>query len=316
MKKRSMLWIVFGMAMTVSTGWAQSPPERQLRFVFITTCRDEAFFKPTIQGMEDAAKMLGVHCEFTGTQGVDLPGQADMVRKAVADGYDGVALNIIDPQAFDEVVAEAVHKGVPVVAFNVDDRKTPKARLSAVCQDFFQAGRTLGREALKFIPPGSRVLLTQHDQGISALDDRLAGIQEVLQEKNITWKVVCSTNTPPQAVEIIAQQLKADPAIHFVLGTGQTDTEAAGRVIERDFAGKGYAAAGFDLSPETLRLIKAGVIRFTIDQQPYMQGFYPVVQLTLLRRYGIQPSNIDAGATVITGSDVDRVLELSQKHYR
>jgi simple sugar transport system substrate-binding protein len=295
---------------------AQPPAQRPLRLVFISTCRDEAFFNPVKKGMADAAKLLGVQCEFTGTPGVDLAAQAAMVRRAVADGVDGIALCIIDPKAFDGVVQEAADKGVPVVAFNVDDRNTPNARLSGVCQNYTAAGRNVGREALKFIAPGSKVLLTQHDVGISALDDRLHGIQEVLEEKGIPWKVICATNTVPRATDLIAAELKADPTIKYVLATGQTDTEAAGRAIERDFAGKGYAAAGFDLSADILRLLKAEVIRFTIDQQPYTQGFYPVVQLTLLQRYGIQPSNIDAGAAVIRPQDVDRVLELSKQRYR
>jgi simple sugar transport system substrate-binding protein len=291
-------------------------PERQLRFVFITCCRDEAFFGPVKQGMADAARAMNVRCEFTGTEGVDLKAQAEMVRKAVADGCDGIALNIIDPVAFDNVVADAIRKGVPVVAFNVDDRSTSNARLAAVCQDYINAGRKLATRALAFIPPGSKVLITQHDRGISALDDRLHGIEEVLKKNGIAWKTACTTNQPKAAVEVVAKELKADPSIKFVLGTGLTDTQGAGRAIERDFAGRGVASAGFDLSPEILRLVKANVIRLTIDQQPYIQGYYPVVQLTLYRRYGIQPSNIDAGAGVISKDDVDRVIELTKRHYR
>ena len=79
---------------------------------------------------------------------------------------------------------------------------------------------------------------------------------------------------------------------------------------------KGYAAAGFDLSPNILRLIKAGHIRFTIDQQPYTQGFYPVVQLALYCRYGLVPSTMDAGAGIIDGSNVERVIELNRLHLR
>jgi len=83
--------------------------------------------------------------------------------------------------------------------------------------------------------------------------------------------------------------LKADPEIKVVICTGQADTEGAGLAIERHFRGKGYRAAGFDLSPGTLRLIKAGHIQFTIDQQPYIQGYYPVIQLALYCRYGNPP---------------------------
>jgi simple sugar transport system substrate-binding protein len=294
-----------------------APPEvRPLRLIFITCCKDAAFFQPVKKGMADAARAMDVQCDFAGTEGVDLKAQAEMVRKAVADGYDGIALNLLDAAAFDEVVKEAIQKGVPVVAFNVDDRRKPNARLSGVCQDFVKAGRIVGAETLKFIPPGGKVLLTQHDAGVSALDERLQGIREVLNSKSIPSKVVISGNDASKAVDIIAQELKADSSIKVVLGTGQADTEAAGRAIERDFPKQGYVAAGFDLSPETLRLIKAGVIKFTIDQQPYAQGFYPVVQLAQYCRYGIRPANLDAGATVIRAADVDKVIELSRKQYR
>lgn len=314
--KRSVLAAV-GLVLAGCACCPAAPPEaKPLRLVFITCCRDEAFFAPVKQGMRDAAAMLGVQCEFTGTEGVDLKAQAAMVRKAVAAGYDGIALNIIDPVAFDAVVEEAAAKGVPVVAFNVDDNQTPNARLAGVCQDFIDAGRTLGARTAEFIPPESTVLLTQHDHGISALDERLRGIQESLAKKGIRWKVMCSTNEPARTVELIAEQLRQDPGIRVILGTGLTDTEAAGHAIERYFPGKGYAAAGFDLTPEMLRMIKAGVVRLSIDQQPYLQGFYPVVQLTLFRRYGIRPSNIAAGATPITAKDVDRVLALSKQNYR
>ncbi len=302
----TVLWVLWGTARAA---------EGRLRFVFITTCRDEAFFGPVKQGMRDAARRMEVDCDFIGTPGVDVKAQAAMVRQAVADGYHGIALNLIDPVAFDEVVREARARGVPVVAFNSDDQRTPNDRLSGICQNYYQAGRSLGGAAT-YIPPGSRVLLTQHDLGISSLDDRLRGLQDALRKRGIRWKTICSTNEPAKATEVIAAELKANPDIRFVLATGLTDTEAAGHAIERDFAGKGYAAAGFDLTPEILRMLKSGVLRMTIDQQPYGQGFYPVVQLALYCRYGIEPSNLDAGATIVTAKDADRLLELTRQGYR
>jgi simple sugar transport system substrate-binding protein len=298
-----------------------------LQFIFITCCKDEAFFRPVKKGMQEAAAAMNVQCEFTGTDGVDLQTQAELVRQAIADGYDGIALNIIDPHAFDGVIAEALNQGIPVVAFNVD-AQPPKGsagqkagprrarRLSAVCQNFLKAGRILGEKAAEFVPQGGKVLLTQHDRGISALDERLQGIQEALKTRGVTWKVICTTNDPQKAAQRIAAELKADPQIRWVLGTGQTDTEAAGLVIEREFPKGDYRAAGFDLSPEILRLIQAGVLRFSIDQQPYSQGFYPVVQLALYCRYGIRPSDIDAGAGIVAEGDVERIINLTREHYR
>ena len=288
----------------------------RLRLVFITCSVEGKFFAAVKQGMRDAARMMNVECKFSGTEGVDLPQQAAMVRQAVADGYDGIALNIVDSRAFDEVVQEAIRGNVPVVAFNVDDHATPNARLSAVNQRLYEAGRSLAKRVAPEIPDGSHVLMTMHDRGVSALEDRLRGLQDVLRTKNVKWTVAITGNDAGKGAAVVTGLLREHPDIRVVLGTGQSDTEAAGRAIEKDFKAGAYWSAGFDLSRETLRLIDAGYIRCTVDQQPYIQGFYPVVQLTLYLRYGIVPSDIDAGAAIIDRTNVRQVMELAKRNYR
>ncbi|OHB80000.1 MAG: hypothetical protein A2Z25_04605, partial [Planctomycetes bacterium RBG_16_55_9] len=291
-------------------------PDKPLRFAFITCAVDAKFFEPVKNGMNDAARMMGVECDFLGTEGVDVKAQADRVRRAVADGYDGIALNIIDPEAFDNVVRQAIAKGVPVVAFNVDDHATPNARLSSVNQRLYEAGETLATHLLPYIPDNAHVLMTMHDEGVSALEDRLRGQQAILGKRGIRRTLLVTGNDSVKGAEVVAGALKEHPDIRIVLGTGQSDTEAAGRAIEKYFPNQDYWSAGFDLSPETLRLIQQGHIHCTVDQQPYIQGFYPVIQLTLYLRYGIVPSNIDAGAAIIDRSNVEQVIELTRQKYR
>jgi simple sugar transport system substrate-binding protein len=288
----------------------------KLRFIFITTCVDEEFFLPVKKGMADAATLMNVDCTFTGTKGVDVKAQADMVRQAVKDGYDGIALSIIDPVGFDSVVAEAMQKGVPVVAFNVDDHATPNARMSAVCQNLSEAGKIIGKESARLIPEHSHVLMTMHDAGVSALEDRLHGAQSELKHKDITWTVAITGTSPAKAADVIAGELEKNPKIKFVIATGQADTEGAGLAVERKFGRQGVVAAGFDLSPEILRLVAGGHLKFTIDQQPYIQGFYPVVQLALYKRYGIKPSSMDAGAGIVSKEQAESVLKFTKDHYR
>jgi simple sugar transport system substrate-binding protein len=289
---------------------------KPLRFILLTPFADYSFFEPIKKGMSDAARSLGVEATFSGTPDGNVKALAGKVREAVKAGYDGIGLNIVDPVALDAVVAEAVGNGVPVIAFNVDDNKTPNARLAAIGQNMPQAGRIFGRAVASSIPEGSHVLLTMHDPNISALEDRAAGAQEVLKSKEITWTPLLTGTEPNAALERIRMALEANPSIRVILSTGSADTEAAGKVIEKYFRGKDYFCAGFDLSPEILRLIKANIIRLSIDQHPYAQGYYAMVELTLYRRYGIQPSFIDTGAAVITADEVDQIVKLSQEHYR
>lgn len=299
-------------------GGGPAPSEssgRPLRFVFIASSVGEEFYAPVKKGMTDAARMLGVEAAFIGTPGVDAEAQAALVEKAAAEGCDGIAVQIIDPEAFDGAIAAAVARGIPVVAFNTDDA-TPNARLSAVNQNLYEAGRACGRAALEYLAPGAEVLVTLHDDGVSALEDRYRGITEELAARGVAWTRAVTGIEPEAAARAVSAALHEHPSLRFIVCTGQADLEPAGLVIEREYGGQGYAAAGFDLSAEILRLLEAGIIKFTIDQQPYAQGFYPVVQLTLLRRYGIRPSDIDAGAFVITPDMAAAVRELKSRSCR
>ncbi len=310
-------WALWAMAIAViiiNTGMANS--KKDIKLAFVTCTVNSRFFGPLKKGMSDAAEMLGVRCDFMGTEGVDVIEQAEIVRRAANSGYDGIAVDIIDPEAFDAVIQEAVNKGIPVVAFNIDDRATPNARLSSVNQNLYKAGQSLAEHLLSEIPENARILMTMHDRGISALEDRLNGMLSILKQKNVEATVVIPGNDSTKGTEVIAAALKENSDIRIILATGQSDTEAAGTAIEKYFPNRGFWAAGFDLSPKTLELIKAGHIRCTVDQQPYIQGFYPVVQLTHYLRYGIKPSDIDAGAVIIDKSNVDQVMELTKQGYR
>ena len=56
---------------------------------------------------------------------------------------------------------------------------------------------------------------------------------------------------------------------------------ALGNVLKR--SGRSLPAGGFDLLPDDLALVAGGQLAFVVDQQPYVQGFSPVMQLFLAR---------------------------------
>lgn len=270
-----------------------------MKLVFIAPCVDEDFFLPVKQAAGEAAALLDVSVDFIGTQDVDVPAQIAMLRKAAAV-YDGIALSIPDPAAFRPAISDVMDNGVPVVAFNIDDPQS--RRLSAVCQDLYHAGVTLGERALPHLRPGAKVLFTLHSAGISALDARMKGMLDALCAREINYLTTVTGTIPATAASVISAQLDLEPDIQAILCTGQADTEGAGlAVCKRRQRGR-YYLAGFDVSILIIDMIKTGVIDFTIDQQPYAQGFYPVVQLVLYLRKGIYPSNIDTGALIVDQS--------------
>jgi len=122
-----------------------------------------------------------------------------------------------------------------------------------------------------------------------------------------------------QGEDIVAELLlgsgRQSPPGMFAVDAGST--QGVAQVMkESNLPSKGVHGGGFDLLPRTVELIHEGFLDFTIDQQPYVQGFYPVVALTLKLRYGIAPSDIDAGAGIVDRRNVKQVMQLTTAGYR
>ena len=73
---------------------------------------------------------------------------------------------------------------------------------------------------------------------------------------------------------------------------------------------------GFDLVPEVLQQMQAGYVQVQVDQQPYMQGFMPVMETYLYKTAGLTPADIDTGQGIVTPKDVPAIMEMSKKGLR
>ena len=79
---------------------------------------------------------------------------------------------------------------------------------------------------------------------------------------------------------------------------------------------RGVRAGGYDLLPRTLRAIADGHLDFTIDQQPYLQGFLPILQLFMARYSGglVAPSDTNTGLLFVTRGNVRPYLTTTTRY--
>ena len=84
------------------------------------------------------------------------------------------------------------------------------------------------------------------------------------------------------------------------------------RRAEGDRAGRQHGeAVTFDLNADAAQAIEAGKIEFSIDQQPYVQGYMAVTSLYLYMKNG---NDIGGGKPVLTGpsfvdkTNIDKIL--------
>ena len=73
---------------------------------------------------------------------------------------------------------------------------------------------------------------------------------------------------------------------------------------------------GIDLSPATIDGLQKGWITVTLDQQLYLQGFLPVMQCVLSKKYGFAGLSINTGADVVTPKTITGMVPLIEKGIR
>ncbi len=317
MKRFSILTLTLILFLTMSFVGLNSTEvaaQEDLEFTLLAHSSAIAFWRPVQQGMEDAAEQLGVSVNFTGPAQMDHGQQVAMIENQISAGVDGIGTTITDPSAYNNIVQEALDEGIPVVAFNADAEGNP--RMAYIGQAPDTAGAAMGERIAELVGEGGSIVFLNEDPGHTDLEARTRGAQEVLDEYNISYESIDTTTDLSTAVSTIMDYYSGNPDIDGWFGVSATATEAAGLAVEQlDLAGEVYAG-GFDLTPTTLEAIQDGYAQFTMDQHPYLQGYYTVHALYLYHKYAIDPVDIDTGGGIVDQSNVNDVIDLSADGYR
>ncbi|MFD7132341.1 substrate-binding domain-containing protein [Streptomyces sp. NPDC059894] len=254
--------------------------------------KGDAFWELVRKGAEAAAAKDGV--ELTYASDADAAGQAELVRDAVRDEVDGIALTLAKPQAMKGPVAEAEAAGIPVVGLNSGIgawRST--GLLEYFGQDESVAGRAVGD---KLDALGARhALCVIHERGNIALEARCAGVKKSFAG---TTEMLYVDGTDMTAMTTaVTARLRQEPGIDEVVTNGAQFALAAVRAAGT--ADSGAEVATFDLDEDLVDAVRDGSVQFAVDQQPYLQGYLAVDALWLYRTNG----NVSGGgvAPVLTG---------------
>jgi simple sugar transport system substrate-binding protein len=111
-----------------------------------------------------------------------------------------------------------------------------------------------------------------------------------------------------KGASIIDAYVQGHQNVAGLLAVDAGSTQAVGAVVKKyNLRSRGLkVAGGFDLVPATLSSVKSGDLDYTIDQQPYLQGFLPVLYLYMYKLTGglIFPSQTNTGLLFVTKDNV------------
>jgi simple sugar transport system substrate-binding protein len=249
----------------------------------------DSFWDVVKKGAEQAGKDEGDHVTYESDG--DPQKQSQLIDAAVTKKVDGIVVSMANPAALKASIEKAVAAGIPVITINSgQDESAAYGAIAHVGQDETIAGEGAGEKmkaagvtnALCVIQEAGNVGLEQRCQGFKS---GLGGTVTNLQVNNAD---------PTGAQAIIKAKLAQDKSINGVLTLGPVIGAAAIPAV----AGTGVKLATFDLNADVTKAIAAGTVLFAVDQQQYVQGYLPVVMLTL---YKSNLNTIGGGHPVLTG---------------
>jgi simple sugar transport system substrate-binding protein len=269
------------------------PDSGRLRIALVTHGGEgDAFWDLVRKGAEAAAAKDGI--DLTYASDSDTAGQAELVRDAIGDRVDGIAVTLAKPGAMKQPVAEARAAGIPVVGLNSGmDAWRATGLLEYFGQDESVAGRAVG-DKLDALG-AEHTLCVIHERGNVALEARCAGVKKTFG--GVT-EMLYVEGTDMEAVrDAVAARLGQDARIDEVVMNGARYALTAVRAVHD--AGSEAQVATFDLDKDLVAAVKRGDVQFAVDQQPYLQGYLAVDGLWLYRTNG----NVSGGGTepVLTG---------------
>lgn len=250
------------------------------KFTMVNHVTTNVFFTPTQSGAADACKLLGCSYQWTGSATSNVAEMVNSINTAVTAGVNGIATTLIDPSAFNKPVATALAAKIPVVAYNADEPAS--GRLAYIGQDLFVSGQQMGDHIVSLVPSGEIALFIA-TPGSANIQPRIDGaIATLKSHPSIKYSVVATGAAVPAELTAINAWAVGHSSAKGMFAVDAGSTQGVAQTIQKlGLKAKGWSGGGYDLTPITEQLLAAGAIEFTIDQQPYLQGFLPILELYL-----------------------------------
>jgi simple sugar transport system substrate-binding protein len=332
MEKRSnRAAVLFGLSLVALAAISASRASADDKLNIVYTHHSSAsnpFWQAVKKGFDDACAKIEANCQmiFTQTEG-SVDQEVANQQAALARKPDALITTLVDNNAFLANLKDAKAKGVIVIASNVDATEGPELQLrqAFVGQNFVPAGATLGRRMAELFPKEGpiRVLVGINSPGQNWSEQRAKGILMGLDEfkkANPNREIVIDKlDVSPEGAVVadrVGAYLSAHPDTTAYIDTGLWHSNVARVLKDRGIPPGKVLLGGFDLAPQVIEQLKAGYIQVEIDQQPYEQGFLPVMQVYLEKKIGLAPADIDSGEAVFTPEQADQLMSLAKQGVR
>jgi len=275
------------------------------KFTFVNHVTTNTFFTPTRYGMADAAALLGIPTPvWTGSTNSIVSQMVTTMDQAIAGNVDGIAVALIDPVAFNTPTDNALTKGIPVISYNADE--STNNRLAYIGQNNLTAGAAAAERIVKVVPKGGLVGMVIATPGSGNIQPRIDGALPIFKAAGLDTATIAGGALEPPEIAAVEAWYTGHKDVKFFYSVDDGDSVAVADCITKNNLKGKVGGSGWDVEVPVLQGVQDGSLTFTIDQQAYLQGFVPTVQLFLYQLSAglMKPCNTDTGLGFVTSANV------------
>jgi simple sugar transport system substrate-binding protein len=280
-------------------------------------------FAPVLaKGAQQAGEDLGAKVDVVYSDWKPEKMLSDL-RDAIASKPDGIAFTgHPGDDAVMPLAADAADAGILMTYQNVDV-PTVRAQYGGgfVGADLQKQGAALATEALNTLDlkSGDRALV------MGPFGDQARAVREESAAKTLeAGGITVDRVTPPLEAftdpnlltPVITGYLQSHPDTRLVVYSGTTLGSAPQYMEAANKKPGDVLNIGFDLTPATLEAITSGYVQITADQQPFLQGYLPVMNLCQRHTYQMGALVVDTGAGFDTKENAGDVADLVDQGIR
>ncbi|MGE4610902.1 MAG: sugar ABC transporter substrate-binding protein [Paracoccaceae bacterium] len=296
---------VLAAPLAFTAGTAQAEGEK---YILVSHAPDSDSWWNTIKnGITLAGEQMGVEVEYRNPPTGDLADMARIIQQAAASKPNGIITTLADYDVLSGPISDAVAQGINVIIMNSGSPEQARevGALMYVGQPEYDAGYAAGLRA-----SGDGVgsfLCVNHYISSPSSTERCQGFADGLGI-DLGNQMIDSGQDPAEIKNKVLAYLSANPGTDAILTLGPTSADPTLAALDENGRAGDIYFGTFDLGTEIVKGIKAGIINWGIDQQPFLQAYLPVIILTNYDRYGVLPgNNINSGPGFVTADGLTLV---------
>lgn len=293
---------------------AESQPDN-LKYILVSHAPDSDSWWNTVKnGIALAGEQMDVTVEYRNPPTGDLADMARIIDQAAASQPDGIITTLSDFEVLKGPIKSAVDQGIDVIIMNTGspEQAAEVGALMYVGQPEYDAGLAAGQRASS--DGVKSFLCVNHYISSPASTERCQGFADGLGIE-LGNQMIDAGQDPAEIKNRVLAYLSSNPDTDAVLTLGPTSADPTILALqENGMAGDIYFGT-FDLGEEIVKGIKADIIKWGIDQQPFLQAYLPVVILANYDRYGVLPgNNINSGPGFVTKDGLTKVEQFAGEY--